>query len=121
MRSQARLAHSCGRVMSSCQQSTAFWPHQDAAYSINQAAPWVVCAAPAQVGKPREGQLQALWWCMPQGYLLQMLSAKLGVVTGRNLAQQCRRAWGAASPSNVLCIPSGVAAIMLVPEAFIRH
>ena len=30
---------------------------------------------------------------MPQGYLLQMLSAKLGVVTGKNLAQQCRRAW----------------------------
>jgi hypothetical protein len=30
--------------------------------------------------------------CPPaQGYLLQMLSAKLGVVTGLNLAQQCRR------------------------------
>ena len=47
-----------------------------------QAVPWVVCAARAQAGKPREGQLQALWWCMTHGYLRQMLSAKLGVVMG---------------------------------------
>ncbi|KAK9832478.1 hypothetical protein WJX81_000083, partial [Elliptochloris bilobata] len=47
-----------------------------------------------------EGDLQAgttagyklcwvLMWSTAMGYLLQMLSAKLGVVTGLNLAQQC--------------------------------
>lgn len=43
---------------------------------------------------------------MTQGYLLQMLSAKLGVVTGRNLAQQCRRAWDLHSPvHSCACYP----------------
>ena len=96
--SQAPLATSYGLVMSSRQQLTASATTRCCVLH-GLAAIWVVRAAPAQAGKPRGGQLQALWWCMPQGYLLQMLSAKLGVVTGKNLAQQCRRVWELPLPS----------------------
>ena len=37
--------------------------------------------------------LWVLWWSTVAGWILQVLSARLGVVTGRDLAQTCRHEW----------------------------
>ena len=37
--------------------------------------------------------LWVLWWSTVAGWILQVLSARLGVVTGRDLAQTCRDEW----------------------------
>ena len=38
-----------------------------------------------------------LWWCTVIGLLLQVLAARLGCVTGKNLAQHCRTQYPPAS------------------------
>jgi len=38
--------------------------------------------------------LWVLLWCTFMGLVLQVLAARLGVVTGRNLAQMCREEYG---------------------------
>jgi hypothetical protein len=51
-----------------------------------------------------------LLWCTALGYVVQMQAAKLGVVTGRHLAQHCRDAY-APAPRYALWVMAEIAII----------